>query len=151
MKGYRLIGVIGSGEEDSLLNSLAEEVGGLIAQRGRVVVNGGLGGVMQASARGCKKNGGLTIGILPGYNADDANPYIDIAIPTGMGEMRNMLIVRTASVLIAIGGGYGTLSEIALALKIGKPVVGLNTWEMIPDIIVAKDPVDAVDRAMAFL
>ncbi len=144
LKDLPVIGVVGSGEPDARLEELAEKVGMWIAHRGAVLVNGGLDGVMRASARGCKRHGGITIGFLPGTSRRDANPYIDIAIPTGMGEMRNILIVRASRGLIAVGGGYGTLSEIAIALKIGKPVVGLNTWD-IPGIIKAKDPEDAVD------
>ncbi len=140
-----LIGVVGSGEADTTNDSLAEEVGGHIASRGGVLVNGGLGGVMLASARGSKQAGGLTIGILPGPDTKDANPYIDIPIPAGMGEMRNALIVRASRGLIAVGGGYGTLSEIALALKTGKPVVGINSWQVSEEIIQAKDPAHAVE------
>jgi uncharacterized protein (TIGR00725 family) len=140
-----LIGVVGSGDEDTELASISEEVGGHVARRGGVLVNGGLGGVMLASAKGCKEAGGLTIGILPGGDINEANPYIDIPIPTGMGEMRNVLIVRASRGLIAVGGGYGTLSEIALALKTGKPVVGLKTWDVSKDIVPAEDPAHAVD------
>jgi uncharacterized protein (TIGR00725 family) len=143
-----MIGVIGSGEEDERLNSLALEVGRLLAEKGYPVVNGGLGGVMRASARGCKDSGGTTVGILPGLERDDANAYIDIPVPTGLGEMRNLLIVRAASALIAIGGGYGTLSEIALGLKTGKPVVGLETWDFTGDVIKAGGPADAVAKAI---
>lgn len=139
-----LIAVIGNGLEDEGHNRLAEEVGALLAEEGCVLVNGGLHGVMQASAKGAKSRGGLTIGILPGLDPSTANPYIDIPIPTGMGEMRNLLIVRSAAAAIAIGGGFGTLSEIALALKASKPVVGLGTWDVSPDIRKALDARDAV-------
>ena len=144
LKDVPVIGVIGRGEPDARLEELAEEVGMWIAHRGAVLVNGGLDGVMKASARGCKRKGGLTIGFLPSTSRRDANPYIDIAIPTGMGDMRNILIVRASHGLIAVGGGYGTLSEIAIALKNGKPVVGLDTWDL-PDITKARDPEEAVD------
>jgi uncharacterized protein (TIGR00725 family) len=140
-----LIGVVGSAEEDTELARISEEVGVNIARRGCVLVNGGLGGVMLASAKGSKEAGGLTIGILPGCDIKEANPYIDIPIPTGMGEMRNVLIVRASRGLIAVGGGYGTLSEIALALKAGKPVVGLKTWAVSKDIVPAENPRQAVD------
>jgi uncharacterized protein (TIGR00725 family) len=140
-----LIGVVGSGEEDAELSRISEEVGARIARSGSVLVNGGLGGVMRASAKGSKEAGGLTIGILPGWDIKEANPYIDITIPTGMGEMRNVLIVRASRGLIAVGGGYGTLSEIALALKTGKPVVGLKSWGVSQDIVQAEDPAQAVD------
>ncbi len=143
-----IVGVAGSGLEDPKLNSIAREVGGLIAKEGRVLVNGGLGGVMQASAMGCRDNGGITVGILPGLDPKAANPYIDIPIATGLGEMRNLLIVRASSVLIAVGGGYGTLSEIALALKVSKPVIGINTWDISPNIIKAATPTEAIKIAL---
>jgi uncharacterized protein (TIGR00725 family) len=95
-----------------------------------VLVCGGLGGVMQAACRGAKEAGGTTVGILPGHDRGEANEFVDVAIPTGLGEARNALVVRAADALIAVGGGYGTLSEIALALKAGKRVAGLGTWEI---------------------
>lgn len=143
-----LIGVIGAGTEDAKLNALAHEVGVRIAQSGNMLVNGGLGGVMQASAAGCKSADGISVGLLPGLNEKDANPFINVRIPTGLGEGRNLLIVRAAGALIAIGGGYGTLSEIALALKIGKPVIGLCTWGVSRDVICAKTPAQAVRIAV---
>lgn len=139
-----IIAVIGNGLEDETHNRLAFEVGCHLAEAGCVLVNGGLGGVMRASAEGAKSKGGLTIGILPGLDPKAANQYIDIPIPTGMGEMRNLLIVRSAAAAIAVGGGFGTLSEIALALKASKPVVGLNTWDVAPDIKKAQDAAEAV-------
>jgi uncharacterized protein (TIGR00725 family) len=105
---------------------LAAAVGRLLAERGAVLVCGGLGGVMEAAARGAHAAGGLTVGILPGSDPAAANPYIDVPLATGMGEMRNAVIVRVAGGVIAIGGGWGTLSEIALARRIGTPVVGLH-------------------------
>lgn len=146
-----LIAVIGNGLEDEAHNSLAFEVGAHLADAGCVVVNGGLGGVMQASAKGAKSKGGLTIGILPGLDPKAANPYIDIPIPTGMGEMRNLLIIRSAQAAIAVGGGYGTLSEMALALKASKPVVGIGTWDISPDIRKATDAPDAVRLVLTAL
>ncbi len=143
-----IIGVVGSGEEDALLNGLAGEVGRLVALSGCALVNGGLGGVMSASARGAQEAGGLTIGLLPGTDASSANPFIDIAVPTGMGEMRNALIVRAASAVIAIGGGYGTLSEISLALKTGKPVIGIKTWNISADVVEAASADEAVRLAI---
>ncbi len=121
-----IIGVIGGSTCTTEETALAEETGRLLAQRGAVLVCGGLGGVMEAVARGARANGGTTVGILPGADPAAANAYIDIPLATGLGEMRNFLIVRTAHALIAIGGGVGTLSEIALAQRIGKPVVGLH-------------------------
>ncbi|MBW7956428.1 MAG: TIGR00725 family protein [Deltaproteobacteria bacterium] len=143
-----VIGVIGYGLEDEALNELAEKTGALIAEAGCVLVNGGLGGVMRASARGCRSKGGLTVGILPGLDPGEANEYIDIPVSTGMGEMRNALIVRAASALIAIGGGYGTLSEIALALKSGKQVIGIKTWDVSAEVIKTESPVEAVRLAL---
>lgn len=121
-----IIAVIGGGTCTSEETVIAEETGRLLAQHGAVLVCGGLGGVMEAAARGARANGGTTIGILPGADPRAANAYIDVPLATGLGEMRNFLIVRTAHALIAIGGGVGTLSEIALAQRIGKPVVGLH-------------------------
>ena len=109
---------------------MAEEVGRLLARRGAVVVCGGLGGVMEAACRGARGEGGTTVGILPGPDRGAANPHVSVAVPTGLGEARNALVVRAADALIAVGGAYGTLSEIALALKAGKPVIGLGTWEI---------------------
>ncbi len=143
-----VIGVIGYGLEDESLNALAEEAGALIAEAGCVLVNGGLGGVMRASAKGCRSRGGLTVGILPGLDPDEANEHIEIPVPAGMGEMRNAIIIRAASALIAIGGGYGTLSEIALALKASKPVVGLKTWDISAEVVKAESPVEAVRLAL---
>lgn len=147
------LGVIGPSQADSQTLALAEQVGAAIAGREAILVCGGLGGVMEAAARGAKSAGGLTVGILPGTDARDANPYIDVPVVTGMGEARNVLVVRSASAVIAIGGAYGTLSEIALALRMGIPVVGLGTWQLqAPDgshapIIAASSAVEAVERA----
>lgn len=143
-----VIGIIGIGTEDGRLNAIAEEAGSLIAQKGYALVNGGLGGVMRASARGAKAAGGVTVGILPGADPSEANPFIDIPVATGLGEVRNALIVRASSVLIAIGGGYGTLSEVALALKTGKPVVGIETWDVSAEIIKADSAKAAVKSAI---
>jgi uncharacterized protein (TIGR00725 family) len=118
-------------------------VGRALAARGAVVVCGGLGGVMEAACRGAKDGGGVTVGILPGTDRAAANPFVDLAIPSGLGEARNALVVRAADALIAVGGGYGTLSEIALALKAGKRVVGLDSWD-IEGVVAAPDPEAAV-------
>lgn len=127
-----LIAVCGTSRSDATTDDLAERVGGLIVARGGIVVCGGLGGVMAAVARGAKRAGGLSIGLLPGADSEDAAPDVSVAIPTGIGEGRNLLIVRACEALIAIGGAYGTLSEIALALRLGKRVVGLGTWSIHP-------------------
>jgi hypothetical protein len=108
----------------------AEEVGRLLAERGALVVTGGKGGAMEAACRGAKAGGGTTLGILPGADRAAANEYVDVAVATGLGELRNGLVVRAADAVIAVGGAYGTLSEIALALRAGTPVVGLDTWEL---------------------
>ena len=125
MKGP-LVAVVGSSACTPQEAEWAGAVGRLIAKRGAVLICGGLGGVMEAAARGAKEAGGLTIGILPGNDAADANASIDVALATGMGEMRNALIVRAAQAVIAIGGGWGTLSEVALARRTNTPVVGLH-------------------------
>jgi hypothetical protein len=122
----RLIAVVGGSTCTSEEEDWAAAVGRLVAEQGAVLVCGGLGGVMAAAARGAREAGGLTIGILPGSDPADANPSIEVPLATGMGEMRNALIVRVADALIAIGGGWGTLSEIALAQRIETPVVGLH-------------------------
>lgn len=140
------IGIIGAGKCDAELELLAEEVGTRIGQKEAVLICGGMGGVMTAACRGAKSAGGLTIGILPGDSRTQANPYIDIAIATGMGEARNLTIIRTADVLIAIGGSYGTLSEIGFALKMGKRVIGLKTWD-IPGIV----PAESVEQALKLI
>jgi hypothetical protein len=124
-----VIAVIGTGDDNLYLETLAFDVGRLLAEAGCTVVCGGLGGVMLGACRGAKAAGGHTIGILPGPARAEANLYVDDAIATGMGEARNAVVVGTADAVIAVGGGYGTLSEIALALRAGKRVVGLETWE----------------------
>lgn len=120
------VAVAGAGAPDAELAEIAEEVGRRIAEAGAVLISGGLGGVMEAAARGCALGGGLTIGILPGHDAGSANPHIRVPLPTGLGEARNILVARTADVVIAIGGSWGTLSEVALARKVGVPVVLLR-------------------------
>ncbi len=146
----KIIGVIGAGVADAATLKSAEEVGRLIAQGGFILVCGGLGGVMEAAAKGAKEEGGVTVGILPNAERETANSSIDIPVATGFGEGRNVIIVRTADLLIAIGGEYGTLSEIAFALKMKKPVIGLATWE-IPGIIGVETPEEAMGKAREFL
>ena len=140
-----MIGVVGGNQCGSKVAHQAEEVGRLIAQRGGIVVCGGLGGVMEAVSRGASEAGGLCIGVLPGGHSKEANPYIHIAIPTDMGHARNVIIVRTAQALIAIDGKFGTLSEVAFALILEKPVISLGSWEVDPKVLKAKDPKEAVD------
>ncbi|HAK60224.1 MAG TPA: TIGR00725 family protein [Nitrospiraceae bacterium] len=146
----KMIAVIGAGSADGSIMKIAEEVGRLIAKGGAVMVCGGLGGVMEAAARGAQSAGGLTVGILPQARKQDANPHIDIAIPTGFGEGRNVVIARTADVLIAVAGEYGTLSEIAFGLRMGKPVIGIGTWD-IKGVIKAETAEKAVRRAFEVL
>lgn len=122
-------------------------MGAALAHAGAILVCGGLGGVMEAACRGAKAAGGTTVGLLPGGDRAAANPYVDVALATGLGEVRNGLIVRAADALIAVGGEFGTLSEVALALKAGKPVVGLDTWDL-EAVITAGSPEDAVRRAL---
>lgn len=124
------VAVVGASDAREALGAVAEEVGRGLAEHRAVVLCGGLGGVMEAVCRGCRSAGGTSVGILPGHDRGEANEHVDVALATGMGEMRNALIVRAADVVIALGGGHGTLSEIAFALKIGRPVVGVDTWEM---------------------
>ncbi|HEY6678284.1 MAG TPA: TIGR00725 family protein [Actinomycetota bacterium] len=146
--------VCGSGQATTQEVAWAEEVGRLVADAGAVLVCGGLGGVMDAAARGCEAGGGLSIGILPGEHRDPASPHLTVSIPTGLGEARNALVVRAADAVIAIGGEFGTLSEIALALKAGTPVVGLHTWELakagslVHAIIETETPQEAVRAAL---
>lgn len=124
------IGVIGGAECPPEVYEIAREVGSEIAKRGFSLVCGGLGGVMEAACYGAKEAGGLTIGILPTSNKSDANPYVDLVIPTGLGHARNILVVQASDALVAIDGEAGTLSEIAIALKVGKPIVGIRTWKL---------------------
>jgi uncharacterized protein (TIGR00725 family) len=124
--GY--VAVVGPGDASPAELESAELIGRGIAQRGDVLVCGGLGGVMAAACRGAARAGGTTVGLLPGTDRASGNEWLTVAIPTGLGELRNGLVVRAADTVIAIGGAYGTLSEVALALKTGVPVIGLHTW-----------------------
>lgn len=132
------IAVIGAGEATLEDVAHAESVGRLVGERGAVLICGGLGGVMEAAAKGCARAGGLTIGILPGRDASDANAWIRLPLATAMGEGRNVLVVRSAEAVIAVGGSWGTLSEIALARKMGRPVILLGT-----------PPVEGLDATLA--
>lgn len=125
----------------------AEDVGWHIAKQGALLICGGLGGVMEAASRGAKNGGGKTIGVLPGTDKNTANEYIDIPIVTGMGEARNIIIVRTADALIAVGGRFGTLSEIAFGLAFEKPIVGLDTWKYFENMIDCEIPEETKYRA----
>ena len=145
----KIIGVIGGNTCTPEIEKAAEEVGRLIAQRGGIVICGGLGGVMEAAAKGAKEAGGTTIGVLPGANPDDANKYIDIPIPTGIGYARNVIIVNASQAVIAVDGKYGTLSEIAFCLQLSIPVVSLFSWNIDESIITADNPEQAVNIAFS--
>jgi len=150
-----IISVIGASSCSPEEAKLAQSVGELLAQQGAIVVCGGLGGVMEAACRGAKSKGGLTIGILPGQDSSMANPWVDIPVVTGIGEARNVAVVKSAQAVIAISGGYGTLSEIAYALKSGISVIGLNTWALSRNgrednsIIRVQSATEAVDKAIS--
>lgn len=149
-----IIGLMGPGEATTSVEAMSETIGKLIAEAGAVLITGGMGGAMAAASRGASKAGGLVIGVLPGSTARDANPYVDIPIVTGMGNARNCVNILTSDAIIAVAGGYGTLSEIALALKCRKPVVKLRSWELEtvgcndPLLHVAVSPEDAVRLAL---
>ena len=150
----KFIAVIGGAQCSQEEAKLAEAVGREIARRGAILVCGGLGGVMEAACRGAQSEGGLTIGILPGDSRQAANRYVQIPIVTGIGYARNLAVVKSAQAVIAIGGSYGTLSEISHALQSGIPVIGLNTWSLSKNgeednsIIPAQKPAEAVDKAL---
>jgi uncharacterized protein (TIGR00725 family) len=154
MGGLIYLAVIGSATCCQEVASLAEAVGREIARAGAVLVCGGRGGVMEAACRGAKSQGGTTIGILPGPDRREANPYVDIPIVTGLGEARNAIVVRTADAVVAVSGGFGTLSEIGLALKMGRPVVGLGTWDLYQGgrrtdaVVLSETPAQAVRQAL---
>ncbi len=150
-----IISVIGGGTVTDELARMAEEVGRELARRKVYLVCGGGGGVMEAACKGAKSAGGTTIGILSGSKPEGANPWVDIPICTGLGQGRNVIIARTGRAVIAVGGRFGTLSEIGHALRVGTPVVGLETWGLVkdgirdPSIIIATGPVDAVEKALS--
>jgi len=141
------VGVVGASEATPDAAAAAEAIGRGLAEAGALVVCGGRGGVMAAACRGAQSAGGLTVGILPGATRQEANQWLSVAIPTSLGELRNGLIVRAVDVVIAVAGGYGTLSEIALALKLGVPVVGWETWQ-IDGVLAVDSPQDAVTQAL---
>ncbi len=149
------IAVIGERGAPHDLLLLAEEVGTELARRNAILICGGMGGVMEAASRGCRNAGGLVVGILPTESAQDANPYVSIPVVTGMGEGRNIIVVRSAQAVIAIGGSYGTLSEIAFALRLEIPVIGLRTWVFSRErgesdrIVRVADAKAAVERALS--
>jgi uncharacterized protein (TIGR00725 family) len=148
------IGVMGPGSCSPQVYEIARKVGFLIGQKGAILITGGLGGIMEAAAKGAKEAGGITIGILPGNDATEANRYIDVPIVTDLGNARNVINVLTSQAIIAIRGAFGTLSEVALAMKCSIPVVGLQTWSLVsPEreaspIAPANSPEEAVDVAL---
>lgn len=153
----KFIAVIGGSQASRKEIRLAEEVGSELAKKGATLVCGGLGGVMEAACRGAGSEGGTTIGILPGENRREANSYVQIPIVTGMGYARNVAVVKSAQAVIAIGGSYGTLSEIGHALQSGIPVIGLETWSLLKNgklyssIIPAENPAEAVEKALELI
>jgi uncharacterized protein (TIGR00725 family) len=147
MKQRRIqIGVIGGREAVPEILEAARQVGFLIAQKGAVLICGGLGGVMSAACRGAKEAFGLTVGILPMGQGDMANPFVDIVIPTDLGTARNAVVINACDGVIAIGGSYGTLSEMAFALQRELPIISLHSWEIDPSVIHANTPEEAVTR-----
>lgn len=148
------LAVVGPGEAEPDEIARAEAVGAAIAAAGATLVCGGLGGVMAAACRGAAERGGLTIGLLPGEDRKAANEWVRVALPTGLGEARNVLLVRASVAMIAIGGGWGTLSEIALALRAGLPVIGLDSWTPAqgdsrrPGVVALDSPEEAVREAL---
>jgi uncharacterized protein (TIGR00725 family) len=138
------LAVIGAGRASPEVYELAREVGRLAAQKGWIVLTGGLMGVMEAACRGAREAGGLSLGILPGGDRDEANPYADLVVVTHIHHARNSVIAHSADALIAVGGEYGTLSEIALGLKLGKPVIGIGTAIEVPGMKIAKSADDAI-------
>ena len=157
MTNNKFIAVIGGSQASRKEIKLAEEIGCELAKKGAILVCGGLGGIMEAACRGASSEGGITIGILPGENRREANSYVQIPIVTGMGYARNVAVVKSAQAVIAIGGSYGTLSEIGHALQSGIPVIGLNTWSLSKSgklnssIITAKNPAEAVEKALELI
>ncbi len=146
------VAVIGAGQATPEQERVAERVGALLAEAGAVVISGGRGGVMLASCRGAHGRGGLTVGLLPGSDRAEGNPYLTVALPTGMGELRNGLVARTADGLIAVGGGWGTLSEIAFAMRLGRPLVAVGSWTVAaPGDGPSYPTVDTAEAAVAWV
>jgi uncharacterized protein (TIGR00725 family) len=145
------VSVVGSGEASGELYEKAREVGRLVAERGGTIVCGGRSGVMEAAARGAAEAGGTAIGILPDEDREKANEYLSYSVATGTGHARNLAVVCSGDVVIAVGGEYGTLSEIGLALKVGRPVVALESWDLGEHVAVASSPREAVEAAFGLL
>lgn len=143
-----VVAIIGAGKCSKKLRDSAALVARYVAKNGGVVVCGGLGGVMEGAARGAWEAGGTSIGILPSEDKSDANKFITHVIPTGFGDARNMMVIRTADAVVAFPGKYGTLSEMAFALKAGKPVISISAWKLGEEIIAMDDPQEAAEKAM---
>ena len=144
----RYVAVCGASEATPSQQDAAREVGKLLAKHGAILINGGFGGVMAAASEGAASEGGTVVGILPDTDRSGANPYLTLSIPTGLGHARNAVIVTAADSVIAIGGGWGTLSEIALARRLGRSVFALDTWD-VKGIEIVQTPAEAVERALA--
>lgn len=148
----KIVGVIGAGSCTNKIYEQARVIGQGIAHLGAALVCGGLGGVMEGACRGAFEADGITVGVLPGPEKTEANPYVTIPVVTDLGHARNILIARTADILIAVSGGYGTLSEISISLKLGKPVIGLETWpgmEMIEYVGTPGEALKAMEKHLA--
>jgi uncharacterized protein (TIGR00725 family) len=143
----RYVAVCGASQATPSQVDAAREVGKLLAKNGAILINGGYGGVMAAASEGAAGEGGTVVGILPDTDRDGANSYLTLSVPTGLGHERNAVIVTAADSVIAIGGGWGTLSEIALARRLGRSVFALDTWD-VKDIEVVQTPAEAVERAL---
>jgi uncharacterized protein (TIGR00725 family) len=149
-EGKTIIAVIGGRDAGSELFDEARRAGRLLARAGVMVLTGGLEGIMEAASRGAKEEGGLTVGVLPGDQRGGANPHVDVPIATGLGIGRNVIIARTADGVLAVGGAYGTLSEIAFSLQLGKPVVGIGTWD-IEGVHEAENAEAAVEKLLSLI
>lgn len=152
--GQPVVAVIGASSASAAESAIAEEVGRRLAERGAILICGGRGGVMEAACRGAQQAGGLTVGILPGSDRGEGNPYLGLVLPTGLGHARNAIVIQASEAVIAVGGGAGTLSEIGHALKIGRPLLGLLTWDarrngsLVSEIEVAETAEEAVERSL---
>ena len=148
-EGQVYVAVVGASDATPENLEQAEAAGRKLAELGAIVVTGGRGGVMEAACRGAKSAGGQTVGILPGFDRSDANAFVDIGLPTGLGELRNGLVTRAADALVAIGGAWGTLAEIAFARRAGKAVFGVGSWDVGEDgVIPVADGAEAAERAV---
>jgi uncharacterized protein (TIGR00725 family) len=151
LTGTRYVAVVGSGTASGELYEKARAVGRLVAERGAIAVCGGLSGVMEAAARGATEAGGTAVGILPDEDRRRQNEYLTFSVATGMGQARNLAVVCSGDVVIAVGGEYGTLSEIGLARKVGRPVVVLDGWDLREHVTVAGSPEEAVEAAFGLV